>query len=533
MNFAPDVDQQACIDALDGVFIVIAGPGSGKTTVVTKRFLNLLMHGVSEKDILSLTFTAEAAQEMAKRSGIVDAKNVFRTFHSLVLELMQKEREHVPFKMTPAILPWEFEDYELRQALAKTYPVIGRGDKLKEYIEQQKNQGISPEQSLENAPGANYFYALAYRDYERRCREEGWLDYGSLMDEAVKLLETNEEVRNRYKKRYIQVDEAQDCDQVQHRLIALLSTGNILFVGDENQCLYEWRSARPDDLSCLKNKYPGVRMMYLGTNYRSTGALVEMIKEITPVDNGLASHMRTSNEYGEKPTFTAYQNDYEEAANVLEKIADPARTAVLARTNRQLFRYQQLCFSKGIQCKVLGKKDFWEQNEVKKLLALAKTSSFPDGYTAPMILKALTIQHRLLEKYRWSGNPLDSDPADNLESLYKLAAKHATIKDLLDNIRRITYGKRGATTKALTLATIHQAKGKEFDHVFFVGVTEGILPHSKSNHVEEKRIWFVGVSRAAKRLHVSFYRQPSMFLNDYKDRVLKYVPEETNGPSSN
>ncbi|MGH7745056.1 MAG: ATP-dependent helicase [Candidatus Dormibacteria bacterium] len=532
MIFELDADQQAIVNALTGVYICLAGPGSGKTKIVVARYLNLLMHGISEKDILSLTFTAEAAAEMAKRSGVVDAKNVFRTFHSFVLDLMQKEREHVPFKMIPSILPWEFQDYELRQELARTYPVIGKADALKDYIESQKNQAITPEQAAARASGVEYFYALAYRDYERRCREEGWLDFGSLMDEAVKLLEMNEQVRNRHKRKYIQVDEFQDTDLIQVKLLTLIFDGNLLVVGDSGQALYEWRGAHPDIMAQVPQYFPGAKTMYLGTNYRSTGALVEMVKQITPVDNGLASHMRTSNPYGEKPTFTKYGDDYEEAVKVLEKVTDPANTAIIARTNRQLFRFQQVCFGKGIQCKVLGKKDFWEQSEVKKLLALAKGTRFPESYTVPMILKALTIQHRLLEKYRWSGNPLDPDPADNLESLYKLAGKHKTVEELLDNIRRITYGKRGATTKALTLATAHQAKGREFDHVFAVGLTEGILPHSKSNHIEEKRVWFVIVSRAAKKLHVSFYRNPSMFLNDYKDQIVEYRRDTDGVPLS-
>ena len=107
-----DNDQQACVDALDGVYIVVAGPGAGKTTVTVQRFINLLIHGVPQEDILSLTFTSEAAAEMASRAGASNSKSVFRTFHSFVLEMMQKERANVPFQLKPAILPFEFEDYE-------------------------------------------------------------------------------------------------------------------------------------------------------------------------------------------------------------------------------------------------------------------------------------------------------------------------------------------------------------------------------------------------------------------------------------
>ena len=349
------------------------------------------------------------------------------------------------------------------------------------------------------------------------------------MVEAVELLATNKEVRERYAKKYIQVDEAQDTDQIQLRLLGLLFRGNIFFVGDDNQAIYEWRGAGSEVTKNIPKAFPGAKIMYLGTNYRSTGAIVEFIKEITPVDNGLASHMRTDNPYGVRPDFTHYADDYQEAAHVLKRVTDHPRTAIIARTNRQLFRYQQACFSAGIKCKILGKKAFWEQNEVKQLLTLAKYAKMPASYKAPMILKALVIQHRLLEKYKFSGNPLDADPADNINSLYKMSAKYATIPEFLDFIRRLTYGSKSNNTPCLTLSTIHQAKGREWDHVFVTGVTEGILPHSKALHTEEKRGWFVAASRAAKTLHVTCYRNPSMFLNDYADRIVKFKPEAANG----
>ena len=526
MSFVLDADQQACADALDGVVIVLAGPGSGKTTVTVERFKNLIERGVAPEDILSLTFTNEAAGEMAKRAGVDE---VFRTFHSFVLEIMQKERDKLPYELKPAILPWEFEDFDLRKKLVQRYPLVRKEDALREYISTQKREGRSPEEALEAERGIGEEFARAYRDYEKQSRKEGWLDFDSLMVEAVELLATNQEVRERYAKKYIQVDEAQDTDQIQLRLLGLLFRGNIFFVGDDNQAIYEWRGAGSEVTKNIPKAFPGAKIMYLGTNYRSTGAIVEFIKEITPVDNGLASHMRTDNPYGVRPDFTHYADDYQEAAHVLKRVTDHPRTAIIARTNRQLFRYQQACFSAGIKCKILGKKAFWEQNEVKQLLSLAKSAKMPASYTAPMILKALVIQHRLLEKYKFSGNPLDADPADNINSLYKMSAKYATIPEFLDFIRRLTYGSKSNKTPCLTLATIHQMKGKEADHVFVVGVTEGILPHSKAQHTEEKRAWFVAASRAAKTLHVTCYRNPSMFLNDYADRIVKFKPEAANG----
>jgi DNA helicase II / ATP-dependent DNA helicase PcrA len=522
LSFSLDPDQQACVDTLDGVVIVNAGPGSGKTSTLVERFKNLRAHDVPVEDILSLTFTANAAAEMSERAEVED---VFRTFHSFVLMLMKAERARLPFELKPAILPFEFEDFDLRKKLVQKYPLVRKEDALKEYISTQKREGRSPEEAAARESGVGEFFASAYSDYERISRKEGWLDFDSLMVEAVQLLATNQEVRERYAKKYIQVDEAQDTDNIQLRLLSLLFKGNIFFVGDDNQAIYEWRGAGSEVTKSIPHAFPGAKIMYLGTNYRSTGAIVEFLKEIIPVDNGLASHMRTSNPRGVDPDFMHYADDYQEAANVLKRVTDHPRTAIIARTNRQLFRYQQACFSANIKCKILGKKAFWEQNEVKQLLSLAKSAKMPAGYTAPMILKALVIQHRMLEKYKFSGNPLDADPADNINSLYKMSAKYATIPEFLDFIRRLTYGSKSANTPCLTLSTIHQSKGKEFDHVFVVGVTEGILPHSKANHVEERRGWFVAASRAAKTLHVTCYRNPSMFLNKYVDKIVQFQPE--------
>jgi superfamily I DNA/RNA helicase len=521
-----DRDQQACVEALDGVYTVLAGPGSGKTRTLVARYLNLMMHGASAKDILCLTFTAEAAAEMAARSGIADSKNVFRTFHSFVLSVMQEEREQLSFQLKPAIIPVEFEDFELRRNLVQRYPVIRKPDNLKDYISKCKHTGVFPEEALETAQGLERFYAEAYADYERRCRAEGWLDFDSLLQESVKLLETNDAVRAKYKKKYIQVDEAQDTDILQFRLLQLLFAGNIFAVGDENQNIYEWRSATPGTLTEFSRFFPGARKNYLGINYRSTGAIVAFLKKIVPVDNGLASLMRTDNEWGIEPDFMRYRSDFEESAHVLSRVTDAPNTAIIARTNRQLFRFQQACFSKGMKCKILGRKAFWEQNEVKQMLSYAKNGKFPAEYTAPMVLKAVVTEHRLLDKYRWSGNPLDADPADNIESVFKLSMKYSTIGEFLDFIRRLTYGSKSNKTPAITLSTIHQAKGREWPIVFVVGVTEGVLPHAKSNHPEEHRGWFVAASRAAKELHVTCYKNPSMFLNDFKDQIVEYKPEE-------
>src|SRR5487761_206677 len=183
-------EQLAVINSQEGVFVTVACPGSGKTRCITERFTRLLSTGVPPSDILSLTFTAEAAAEMAKRAGAIDTK-CFRTFHSFCLNLMQVERKEVPFQMCETIIPVENQNYELLFRLCKTYPQIRNFRDLQSQISLWKQTGVDPDRALDESNGNDYYVALAYGDYERISRDEGWLDFDSLQREAKLLLETN------------------------------------------------------------------------------------------------------------------------------------------------------------------------------------------------------------------------------------------------------------------------------------------------------------------------------------------------------
>lgn len=534
MTFVPNPEQQAVINAIYGTTVVVSGPGSGKTSTLIERFKNMLSVGIPTSEILNLTFTASAAETMVKKSGFLDDKTIFRTFHSFAMELLRKERQHLPFKLieytaengevTVPVIPVYGEEYQLLFDLVKSYPAIKSFRTLKERISGWKRDNIEPAQAIAEARGIEYFEAMAYQDYEDRCREAGWLDFDSLMREAVLLLERNEEVRNRWHRKFIGTDEGQDTDSVQFKLLQLIFNGNIIIVGDENQCVFEWRSAKPGSLTNFGKSFTGANKLYLGQNYRSTKRIVKFLKEILPVDNGIASHMFTENEEGEDPTFTRYFDDVEEADQVLRSITDPVKTAIIARTNRQLFIYQRACTAKEIKYRILGKKDFWEQNEVKKLLALAKDSK--DVRSASEVLSDLIQRHNLLNIYRDAGNPLESNPIENLNSLVKLAANRGTIAEFLTWLRKLTYARKAKGDKGLTLSTVHQAKGKEWDYVYVVGVSQGKLPHKDGEINEEKRIFFVACSRAAKHLGISWSGPKSEFLNnlsqEYKDTFKEY-----------
>jgi DNA helicase II / ATP-dependent DNA helicase PcrA len=526
-GYGPDADQLACINAIEGKFVVIATAGSGKTATLLQRHVNMLLNGAQPKDILNVTYTHEAAEEMVKRIGFMDAASIFRTFHSYALELIKKEREHIPFKLCDTVIPVAAENYQLLFDLVKTYRAgVTSFRALNDHIQEWKCCDITPEQALDESLGLDQYYALAYRDYEVRCRQEGWLDFDSLLRETVNLLERNDDVRQRWQKEYIAVDECQDTNVLQFRLLQLIFKKNIFVVGDENQLIYEWRNAQPGNLSNFEQHFPGSQKLYLGRNYRSSGAIVEFLKQILPVDNGLGSRMFTTNPYGVKPDIIRYGDELEEVHQVLSQIREPGKTAILARTNRQLFAYQKILATEGRKYRILGKKDFWEQNEVKNLLKLAKGDS--SQQSASQVLRDIIQRERLFEKYRFSQNQMESDPVENLNDIVKMAAGKGTITEFLAYLKRLTYARRGHKGEDVTLATVHQAKGHEWDYVYIVGVNQKKMPHEDGELAEEARIFFVAASRAAKELHLSYTGQRSQFWPDEWPSTIYTPPVEGN-----
>jgi DNA helicase II / ATP-dependent DNA helicase PcrA len=531
-----DPDQELAAEAIHGNVVVVAGPGAGKTTVLTNRYVRMISkHGIKREDILNLTFTAEAAKHMVERVGLFDAKEVFRTFHSFALDLVMRERAHLPFPINDFVLPQHGQDFALLKSLMKVYPSIEKFRKLKDTIAGWKASNVSPEEAIRDSygdpRGTDFWLACAYRDYEKRCREEGWLDFDSLMRETVKLLETNEEVRARWTRKYICVDECQDTDVTQFRLLQLIYGGNIFVVGDENQLIYEWRSAVAGNLTNFSQHFPGSRTLFLGANYRSTGAIVDFLKKILPVDNGLATHMRSMRHYGEKPDIIKYESDFHEEEGVLANITwlnDVNNTAVIARTNRQLRQFQRAAASKGMRTMILGQKDLWQTTEVKHLVELVKEKdeNLPAFETLTRVMAASDLPYI----YRSTGGPNEKPPVENLNDFIKLAAKRGTVKEFLNWLRKLTFACEAAKSPTyahrekhptLALTTVHQAKGREWKNVFVIGARQGSMPHKDGDFLEEKRIFFVACSRAADLLHVSYDGNRSEFLAPFASSAVE------------
>ncbi len=520
-------DQRKAADSVQGDYVVIAGPGSGKTAMLIQRYLGMITtHGIPMKDILNLTFTNSAATEMVERVGLLDASKVFRTFHSFALDLLKREAQHLPFSVCDTIIPVYGQDFQLMKDLMKTYPAITSFRSLKDKLSEWKASNIDPEQAIEEGydRGTEFWYAQAYKDYEQKCREQGWLDFDSLMKETVKLLEVNDDVRKRNVRKYVSVDECQDTDTVQFRLLQLVYGGNIFVVGDENQLIYEWRSAQAGNLSNFARMFPGSKTLYLGQNYRSTQRLVAFLKKILPVDNGIGSHLVSMRDLGVDPVITKFGDEFQEQYVVLSRITDVGKTAVIARTNRQLLEFQKRCMARDVKSKIIGRKDLWQQTEVKHLLDLAKAEQHNPN-PAHMVLEDLIRDHNLMYKYRNTGNANEKDPIENLNDLVKMSVSKGSTAEFLTWLRKLTYAKKTDKKPILTLATVHQAKGREWKHVFVIGANQGMMPHKDGELLEEHRIFFVACSRAADTLEISYTGNLTQFLNEFKNEVEVYGEE--------
>jgi DNA helicase-2/ATP-dependent DNA helicase PcrA len=576
-------EQRAAVAAGAGAWRVEAGPGAGKTRVAVARFEHLRAAGISENEILSLTFTRSAAQEMRDRAGCAKpARGGFRTFHALCLAIALAEAEYLPFRMADFPIPQNGEAVRTLKKILKKFPAIFYRE-AKEYISRCLHRGISAQEAT--AQGGEL--AQIYFEYEQRMREQGLLDFDSLQLEVVRMLERESDVRARWQFAWVQVDEFQDTDEVQIHLVQLLSEkhGNVFVVGDVNQCLYAWRGAAPECFLEMEKYFPGVQTLYLGKNYRSTRRIVDFCRGIAPVRTGLIARLCSENEVGAAVDFIGYAGDREEAADILCRALYPEDSAVLVRTNRQLRAIEDECLNRGMRYNLLGRSGFWQRSEIEDLLAFLAIIEKPalcdaavarvirapykcskylgakfltalgkpylsglahfhvpgaPGYQYDAAKKLYEFLMRMrrdaldLSKPEWVVDSIleaagmreyfsrdadesdaDNEALENLDEAVAVAARFASVGDLLAHAQRAIHAAKNRS--GLTLSTVHQAKGKEWENVFVAGVTQDILPHKNGEYDEEQRIFYVACSRAARRLTITWHGQPSAFVNIAQD----------------
>jgi DNA helicase-2/ATP-dependent DNA helicase PcrA len=581
--------QVEAVKASEGPVLILAGAGSGKTKCLTHRLAYLVATGKAKtSEILAVTFTNKAAQELGSRIlkilgyDLADfEKNpVFTmrkklpwvgTFHSICVRLLRAEAENIGLNPNFSIFDSD-DSLALIRAILKD-----KGLDPKQYspnavysiIENAKNELLTAEQYQTYVQG--HFQQIAqevYKEYEKRLKTHGALDFNDLIIETVRMLEKNLEIRNKYHQqfKYVMIDEYQDTNQAQYKLTKLLTnpgTDNVCVVGDDYQSIYQWRGANYKNILNFNRDFKDTQVFKLEQNYRSTKTILAGAAGIIKkVRNRSEKKLWTDNEDGPPITIYEASNAYDEANFIATEIRTLQRMgsawsnfAILYRTNAQSRILEEVFLSESIPYRLVGALRFYERKEIKDMLSylrfllnandrlsLTRIINVPPRKIGPKTLEKggdkvdffmlemeklrdmipenppTVILEALIDAVSYRDYLLDGTPEgearwENVEELKNLATEFENLPDFLEHVALVAdVDNYDTSAEAVTLMTLHSSKGLEFNTVFLSGMEEGLFPHMRaleeeSEMDEERRLCYVGMTRAKKRLYMTHARQ--------------------------
>lgn len=626
-------EQQQAVQHTEGPLLILAGAGSGKTKVLTVRIAHLLAQGVNPYEILAITFTNKAAKEMKSRvEGLVgDVANRIwlSTFHSFCAKFLRFELDNfLGYNSNFTIYDTSDSQAVIKAALKalnlddKYYPVgamIGA-------ISDAKNKLLFASDFRKQARD---FYqqkvADLYEYYERELRKNNALDFDDLLLVAVKLLQSNEAVLDKYSKRfrYVMIDEYQDTNHAQYLLAKLLASHwkNIAVVGDADQSIYAWRGADIQNILDFEKDYPNCTSIKLEQNYRSTKIILDAANAVIENNEGRPKkNLWTDKTEGAKIQHFTAQSEHEEAAFIGDTIAKKhdihgvpyGDMAILYRTNAQSRVLEEALIKRALPYTMVGGTKFYDRKEIKDVLAylrvlynpfddlsllriinvpkrsigattVAKLQDYAraNGTSLFMTLTQLhlvdTIKGKTKEKLEEFGiliftlvaemedktvldilesildrtgylaqleestDPQDQARAENIGELLSVAKDfqdtnpNGTVEDFLEQVALVNdVDSFEQEESKVTLMTLHAAKGLEFPIVFLGGLEEGLFPHSRTlmnpeEIEEERRLAYVGITRAEKELYISNATTRTVFgrTSSYlPSRFIDEIPEE-------
>lgn len=395
--------QKEAVEYTEGPLLIIAGAGAGKTKVITERIAYLMrVKNVPPEQILAVTFTNKAANEMKERVRVMLEKNTFSfdgmpfisTFHSLCVFILRNEAAVLGLKKSFIIFDKDDSKRAVREAMREINP-----DLIKQFdpsmivslISKEKNDGKNADMFGEGR--RDEFGMMVFeiwKRYEKTLQSEAALDFDDLLVKAVGLLKKNAEVRKRYESqwKYIHIDEYHDTNAIQYELVKILSdkNKNIAVVGDVDQSIYSWRGADIRNIIRFEKDFPGTKTILLEENYRSTKNILDVANAVISKNkNRFEKNLFTKKASGEKISVYEAYDEADEANFVTEKIRAaissgtiPEEIAVLYRANFQSRALEESCLSKNIPYMVLGTR-FFERKEVKDVLAYMKAARNPES----------------------------------------------------------------------------------------------------------------------------------------------------------
>ena len=628
--------QREAVFTTEGPLLVLAGAGSGKTRALTHRVAYLIEEkGVKPWNILAITFTNKAAGEMRDRvNSLVEygADSVWvSTFHSLCVRILRRFIENLGYTTdfsiydsddTKTLMKQIFKDLEVNQKVLKERGVLG-------VISSAKNEMISPEEFLlsAKADGDSRLQRIGelYMEYQKRLKKNNALDFDDLLVKTVELFQAKQEVLEYYQDRfrYIMVDEYQDTNTVQFKLVSLLAAKyrNICVVGDDDQSIYRFRGANIKNILSFEETFPGAKVIKLEQNYRSTKMILDSANEVIKNNAGRKDKtLWTENEVGERPVFREFGSSFDEAEWVVRDIVKKGGPwkdyAILYRTNAQSRLFEEKCIAYNLPYRLVGGVNFYQRKEIKDILCYLKTIAngrddlavqriinvpkrgigamsvarvnmfamendmsfyealervqavpgigkaalkigvFTDqiGEFRKMLREEKTIKdviEAVLEKtgYREElkeeGEVEAESRLENIEELinkavsYWESADEPSLSEFLEEVALVAdIDSMDESEDRIILMTLHSAKGLEFPYVYLVGMEDGLFPSMMSLMEgpealeEERRLCYVGITRAEKRLTLTAaksrmvkgemqYARTSRFINEIPDVCLE------------
>ena len=552
-----DNDQLAVVTAIRGPVCVIAGAGTGKTRVITNRIAYAINSGVTDPTkVLALTFTARAAGEMRARLRTLGVPNVAaRTFHSAALKQLLYFWPYSFGGQFPTLLTTK--SGFISQAIERAEIAIpAQAASLREIaseIEWAKVLEISPDAYQDEAIKSNRSISLpnnksksenleiiakVYEAYESLKRQERTLDFEDILLLTVGMLEEDRGVRERVRDqyRYFTVDEYQDVSPLQQRLLNLW-LGNreeICVVGDAAQTIYSFAGATSNFLLSFKNRFPDAQVFRLSRGYRSTPEIINTANQILRSANLVSDHgneLSSANNHGSKPVISGFNTTGDEISYVVNEVikhinsgVESSDIAILARTNSQLDQIKSALNNAKITSQIRSGERFFDRVDVRDAMRVIRSASVlpPEGGNWYEDLVSVLRPFgdadyvhgflRLAKEMQSGSAELDLDSGvPDLTTTIRIPTMRTFLRELEDRAEQ----NNPPTLPGVTLATLHSAKGLEWNHLFLIGVAEGLLPISNANDLnEERRLFYVGVTRAKENIQITYAGKPSAFLAD-------------------
>lgn len=628
--------QRQGVLTTEGPVLLLAGAGSGKTRVLTHRVAYLIEEkNVNPYNILAITFTNKAAAEMRERVdrlvGIDANGAMIMTFHAACIRILRRYIERIGYMNGFTIYDTDDQKTIMRQVLKKLDldPKMYKDKSVLSQISHAKDELISPDE-FELAAGSDYHkrkIAEAYREYQKQLKSNNALDFDDIICKTVELFGSCPEVLDYYSERfrYIMVDEYQDTNTAQFKLISLLASRfrNLCVVGDDDQSIYKFRGANVKNILNFESVFPEAVVIKLEQNYRSTQNILDAANAVIKNNSERkAKSLWTDEGAGDKIAYNIYNTAYEEAYGIVSDIKEHAAEsgayndyAVLYRTNAQSRSLEEKFIELGVPYRIYGAVNFYARKEIKDVLAYLKTidnardevavrriinvpkrgiglttlekaSVFAEdndislyaavarGSEIPSLSKAavgkLDNFCMLISELRAKSRELsikeliseiindvkyeeyladDDEPdeiADRMQNISELISKAAayeeaadmpTLSGFLEEVALVAdIDNMDENNNIVSLMTLHSAKGLEFPCVYLAGMEDGTFPSymaiqsdDKCDLEEERRLCYVGITRARKRLVLSMARQRMIrgeMMLCKQSRFINEIPKE-------